>query len=159
MRLGSCDFLLKPYEIEQLIRGIQTAMTRRQHKLQQKLAVQLLTTGLNLNHQPIDDTNSSTKHSVIVRDLILNLEDMTLVKDGKPISLTPMEFRLLTTMIKRPNHPFTFQELAENMHGQKSDLFQARDLLKSHLGRLRRKLGDLYIVNVRGVGYKFVDKT
>jgi DNA-binding response OmpR family regulator len=40
---------------------------------------------------------------------------------------------------------------------------EARDLLKSHMGRLRKKLGRApdghdYIANVRGIGYKFVER-
>jgi len=96
------------------------------------------------------------------RGLTLDMETMTATKDGHPLVFTPTEFRLLVTLMKRPNHPHTFQELAEVTHSQHVDLPQARDLLKSHIGRLRQKLGyapdgEVYIINVRGVGYKFVN--
>jgi len=162
MRLGSCDFLLKPYELDELLRGVETAMQRRQQKLQQKLAAQLLTTSLGLPQTPVKKeapTTVSTERYLLTRgDLTLNLEEMTLEKNGTLVVLTPTEFRLLTIMMKRPNYPFTFQELAATTHDQVVDLHQARDLLKSHLGRLRYKLGRPYIVNVRGIGYKFVEQ-
>lgn len=160
LRLGSCDFLLKPYDVEELLRGVKTAMSRRQQKNQQKMAAQLLSASLGLT--PAEGTTPAAKmppaHHINVRDLTIDTEAMTANKGDEEIMLTPTEFRLLVVMMKRPDHPFTFQELAEIIHGQQVDIFQARDLLKSHLGRLRQKIGPSYIVNVRGVGYKFASE-
>ncbi|MDM8518858.1 response regulator transcription factor [Anaerolineales bacterium HSG6] len=156
MRLGSCDFLLKPYVLDDLLRGIHSAMSRRQQKTQQRLAVELLTTSVYRNPASLP-SNRPDLTVLAVGDLTINLDEMSLMKAGTPITLTPTEFKLLATMVKRPNHPFTFQELAKTVHGQYLTPHQARDMLKSHLGRLRRKMGASYIVNLRGVGYKFVD--
>jgi DNA-binding response OmpR family regulator len=147
MRLGTCDFLLKPYEFEALLRGVKIAIQRRQQKVHQKLAAQLLVSSLGLSAPIMPPPPKQFM-------LQLHLEGMTVSKDGEIIPLTGSEFKLLTAMLKQPDHAFTFQELAELIYNQKLDLFQARDLLKSHLGRLRQKLGEDYIINVRGVGYK-----
>ncbi len=175
MRRGSADFLLKPYDIDELLHSVKQAMARRRQKVQQKMAAQLLASSLGLSskqtEQPGDKdqilVESSislpahpAKHQLEVYGLTVDMESMAVTKGGQPIPLTPTEFRLLAILMKRPNHPYTFKELAEVIYGQKVDSFQARDLLKSHIGRLRKKLGHTpnegtYIINVRGVGYKF----
>ena len=173
MRRGSSDFLLKPCDIDELLGSIEQAMARRRQKLQQKMAARLLADSLGLRETPQSGgevEKATSRHSsspvsparLEARGLTLDMEAMTVVKQGQPLSLTPTEFRLLVTLMKRPNHPHTFQELAEVTHNQWVEASQARDLLKSHLGRLRRKLGHAsdgkaYIVNAHGVGYKFVN--
>jgi len=164
MRRGCSDFLLKPYDFDELLSSVAKAMARRRQKLQQQMAARLLANSLGLNRAPA--TNIEPKELVAssileVRGLLVNMEAMTVVKNDKELTLTPTEFRLLVTLMKRPNRPHTFQELAAVTHGQGVGAAEARDLLKSHMGRLRQKLGQApdgndYVANVRGVGYKFV---
>jgi two-component system KDP operon response regulator KdpE len=174
MRRGSSDFLLKPCDIDELLRSIEQAMARRRQKLQQKMAAHLLADSLGLREGPQPDSEMEKTTSrypsptvsparLEARGLTLDIEAMTVVKQGQPLALTPTEFRLLVTLMKRPNHPHTFQELAEVTHSQQVEASHARDLLKSHIGRLRRKLGHAadgkaYIINVHGVGHKFVNE-
>ncbi|MCB9104731.1 MAG: response regulator transcription factor [Anaerolineales bacterium] len=167
MRLGTSDFLLKPYEVDELLRAIERVMKRRRLKLQRRLAAHLLAESFGVTSAPVNyrtdtpEPNPASPTRLEARALIVELETMSVTKSGRPLSLSPTEFRLLTTLMKHPNQPLTFQELADLTHGQTVDAFQARDLLKSHLGRLRRKLGQApdgqaYIINVHSVGYKFV---
>ena len=163
MRLGTSDFLLKPYHVEDLLQAIERVMKQRRRKMQQRLAARLLAESLGLTkaleaapEEPVSPVPVSFGPALTV-----DLEAMTVTHNNQPISLTPTEFRLLALLIERPNHPFTFQKLAETIHGQQVDANQARDLLKSHMNRLRRKLGQTptgqsYINNVHGIGYKFV---
>ncbi|MCB0166179.1 MAG: response regulator transcription factor [Anaerolineae bacterium] len=166
MRLGTSDFLLKPYEIEELLEAIERVMKRRQLKLQQRLAARLLAESFGVTPAPAKPQPDFTKPKptpptrLEVRSLAVEWETMVVSKNGRTLSLSPTEFRLLTTLMKHPDQPLTFQELADLVHGQTVDAYQARDLLKSHLGRLRRKLGQApdggaYIINVHSVGYKF----
>lgn len=185
MRHGSSDFLLKPYDVDELLISVERAIARRRSKLQQKQAVRLLAKSLGLGEAAPGEPEKAQTHSanraeestgqtstpqstassprLALCGLILDLEALTVTKNNQPLALTPTEFRLLATLMKRPDHPHTFQELAQVIHGQPVDSFQARDLLKSHMGRLRQKLGstpegDAYIVNVHGLGYKFASK-
>jgi DNA-binding response OmpR family regulator len=164
MRRGCSDFLLKPYDFDELLSSVVQAMARRQQKLQQQMAARLLASSLGLGHIAAakivskEPVASSVLHE---RGLLVNIEAMTITKKDKELTLTPTEFRLLVTLMKRSNRPHTFQELATVTHGHDVDVMEARDLLKSHMGRLRQKLGQApdggdYIVNVRGIGYKFV---
>ncbi len=167
MRLGASDFLLKPYQVDDLLHAVERVMHQRRRKVQQRLAAQLLAESLGLAGLPdsyeqekaeVPPPRPSTKNGLAIEP-----ETMTATKNGQPLSLTPTEFRLLATLMKYPNQPFTFQGLVEIIHGQQVDVYQARDLLKSHMARLRRKLGQapggwFYISNAHGLGYKFVEK-
>jgi DNA-binding response OmpR family regulator len=177
MRRGSTDFLLKPCDVNELLDSVERAMVRRRKKLQQKMAASLLADSLGLGSREGQAASEESTATVIApsvspsshpslpgfsaRGLILDMTTMTATKNDQLLSLTPTEFRLLAILMKYPNHLHTFQELAEVTHAQQVDPFQARDLLKSHIGRLRQKLGQTpdgkpYIINARGVGYKFV---
>ena len=167
MRLGTSDFLLKPYDVDELLGAIERVMKQRRLKLQQRLAARLLAESFGVNPTPEQSPKEAAQPGLATptrleeRALVVDLESMSVTKNGRPLSLSPTEFRLLTVFMKQPNQPLTFQELADLTHGQTVDAYQARDLLKSPLGRLRRKLGQApdgqeYIVNVHGVGYKFV---
>jgi DNA-binding response OmpR family regulator len=161
MRRGCGDFLLKPYNIDELLCSVAQSMARRRQKLQQRLAARLLADSLGLGQPQARVTTVVAPINLTLRGLSLDIEAMSAAKMGQPVALTPTEFRLLVTLMKRPNHPHTFQELAEVTHSQRVDPIEARDLLKSHVERLRRKLdhapdGAPYLENVRGIGYKFV---
>jgi len=164
MRRGCSDFLLKPYDFDELLSSVAKAMARRRQKLQQQMAARLLANSLGLGDtsaakmEPKEIVASSV---LDVRGLLVDIEAMTVAKEDEELILTPTEFSLLVTLMKRANRPHTFQELAAVTHGQEVDAAEARDLLKSHMGRLRKKLGqapdgDDYIANARGIGYKFV---
>lgn len=174
MRHGTSDFLRKPYQVEELLQSVARVLARRRRTLQQKLAAQLLAESLGLSPAKIslspetktpaseaDKISTSALPAMLtLRGLTLDMEALTLTKEDQPVLLTPTEFRLLALLMKRPNHPYTFQEIAEVVYNQQVDPFQARDLLKSHMGRLRQKLGQApdgaaYITNVHGLGYKF----
>lgn len=168
MRRGCSDFLLKPYDVDELLQAVQRVLAGRSQKLQQRQAAHLLAQSLGVREgdQPLPAPDiigdaGPVSTGLGLPGLSLAVETMTVSKDGRVLNLTPTEFRLLVILLKRPNVPHTFQALAEVVHNQPVDALQARDLLKSHLARLRQKLGQApdgsdYIVNVRGVGYKIV---
>jgi DNA-binding response OmpR family regulator len=77
---------------------------------------------------------------------------------GEPVELSKKEFALLRALASEPTRVFTREELLRGVWGFRA-MGQTRTL-DSHAFRLRRKLnacGDLFVVNVWGVGYKLVD--
>jgi DNA-binding response OmpR family regulator len=80
--------------------------------------------------------------------------------DREPIPITPAEFRILHTLMRRPGRVFSRDELIDALHGDDDPGIIDRTI-DVHLGRLRRKLGDdaaapRFIGTVRTMGYKFV---
>jgi DNA-binding response OmpR family regulator len=74
---------------------------------------------------------------------------------GQAVSLTPLEFRLLTTFVRHPNQVLSQEQLLELVWG--STVGASRDQVKLYVGYLRRKLGPAAasIETVRGFGYRY----
>jgi DNA-binding response OmpR family regulator len=76
--------------------------------------------------------------------------------EGKPIALTPTEFRLLETLARHPGRVFTRDELVARALGPDFDGFDRT--VDVHITNLRRKLEPgrepRFVLTVHGVGYK-----
>ena len=77
---------------------------------------------------------------------------------GVPVTLTTIEFDLLSTLAEDPGVVFSRQKLLDRVWGM--DYVGDDHVVDVHLGNLRHKLGDdasspTFIETVRGVGYRF----
>jgi two-component system phosphate regulon response regulator PhoB len=75
--------------------------------------------------------------------------------DGQEVSLTALEFRLLTTLLSRRGRVQTRDTLLEDVWDMSGDV--TTRTVDTHVKRLRQKLGlaGAYIETLRGVGYRF----
>jgi len=77
---------------------------------------------------------------------------------NKRIDLTPTEYRILHTLARHPGRALSSDYLLQQSTGSELPMPGAREVVKVHIARLRRKLreatgeGD-FIRNVRNVGY------
>ncbi len=77
---------------------------------------------------------------------------------GRWVTLPPIQYRLLLALARRAGEVVSYRELLRAVWGYDGDDTEARELLKEHIRRIRRRLGlDLeerpYIRSVRGFGY------
>jgi DNA-binding winged helix-turn-helix (wHTH) protein/tetratricopeptide (TPR) repeat protein len=86
----------------------------------------------------------------------LDPEKQTLLRDGKPIALTPKAFQLLLALVRRSNRVVTKDELMKSVW---PDTFVEETNLTRNIFALRKALGgaeqNRYIVTVPGQGYRF----
>jgi DNA-binding response OmpR family regulator len=78
---------------------------------------------------------------------------------GRPVNVTPMEFRILKTLIDHPGRTFTRAQLLDAITDDQLDIYDRT--LDRHIANVRRKLEadpthPKHVVTVFGVGYKFV---
>lgn len=165
LRCGAADYLVKPCTTEQLLASVARGLARREEELRRQQLIQLIGETV----QQLDLTRSSATvpagpagsgRFLEARGLILDREHLTVTRLGRPLSLTPTEFRLLANLMEQADRPVPLRELARLVHGTDEDELSARQALSTHLWRLRRKLGrapdgEEYIANVRGRGYVF----
>jgi len=93
-------------------------------------------------------------------DLVLDLPTHQVCCGSKQISLTPLDYNLLTCLLRHADRVVTFDELLDAVWDyppEVGDPAQVRNAVK----RLRAKLKDdanspRYIATVRGVGYRWV---
>lgn len=134
--IGADDYVTKPFSPRQLMARI-GALLRRTGGDNYRVSSIL---SFN-NHELVIDT---LKHEV--------------TKNGESISLTPIEFNILSTMAKTPSRTYTRDDLIVYALGDDYDGFDRS--LDSHIKNLRHKIETdtkncKYILTVHGLGYKF----
>lgn len=80
-------------------------------------------------------------------------------KDGQPVHLTPIEFRLLAYLIANPDSVLTHRQLLKAVWGPSH--IEDSHYVRVYMGHVRKKIEDdptrpKYILTESGVGYRFV---
>ncbi|MDW8002658.1 MAG: response regulator transcription factor [Deltaproteobacteria bacterium] len=91
--------------------------------------------------------------------LLIYPKSMEVKMSGRPIPLTPTEFRILMHMAQRPQVIFTRYQIMNAVLGCDSESYDR--VVDAHIKNIRHKMGDdphnpLFIKTVYGVGYKFI---
>ena len=128
--LGSDDYMVKPIDIEEMLLRIQVLLRR---------------------------SKSASEKKIQIGDLLLNYNQLSVIKKDKVYNLAQKEFYLLYKLLSTPNTIFKRQELIEEVWGLESDSdYRTVDV---HIKRIREKMKDVdefEIVTIRGIGYKAI---
>jgi len=79
-------------------------------------------------------------------------------RDGRPVEITSLEFKLLTAFIRNRGHVLSRQRLLDEVWGPGT--FITDRVVDNHIVTLRKKIEPephtpRFLVNVRGLGYRF----
>jgi DNA-binding response OmpR family regulator len=93
---------------------------------------------------------------IAVGDLTVDAATMTATLQGRPLTLTTLEFALLRTLAERAGRVLAREHLLELVHGSADEAFDRS--IDVHISRLRHKLDDdpknpRILKTIRGVGY------
>ncbi len=136
LNLGADDYMVKPFNPLELVARI-NANLRRFYKLG--------------NMQDEDDGK------IVIGDLTLDTNTLTVEKKGVPVNLTATEYKILLMLMKSPGRVFTKMQIYEEVNG---DYFATDDnTMMVHISNIRDKIEDdpknpRYIKTLRGLGYK-----
>ena len=75
----------------------------------------------------------------------------TVTRDGKPVSLSSLEYRALRYLMHNKGRPVSQGDLAEHVYGAEAE--PDSNALEVLIGRLRKKVGPELIATRRGYGY------
>lgn len=94
-----------------------------------------------------------------VNDISVNPASRTASIEGRPLTLTPLEFDLLACLAKFPDRVLSRDRLLDEVNGRDYDVFDRS--IDVHISSLRRKLGDdpknpRYIKTIRTAGYMLI---
>ena len=72
---------------------------------------------------------------------------------GRPVELTPIEFKLLAAFIRSRGRVLSRQQLIDEVWP--AGTYCTDRLVDTHLSNLRKKIEPRYLTSVRGIGYRF----
>ncbi|MBN1179125.1 MAG: response regulator transcription factor, partial [Anaerolineae bacterium] len=166
LRHGAHDYLFKPCKTIALRESVRTALLKREQTLVQRKQQQALQAQIHRaftfededSVPPAAQPYGSPERFLQRGRLIVDIMRHVITLDGKLLELSPTEFDLLAYMASEAPRVVPPRELVREVQGYESDLQEARDVVRYHVYRIRRKVKDAtgcddVIRTVRGVGY------
>lgn len=144
--LGADDFITKPFSPLEVVARIQ-AQLRRTYEFN--------------DPTPALTEPGAEAAETRLGELRLDHEACILYKQGEPITLSAIEYKLLKLFMSKPGRIYTKKQIFENVW---SDPYIADDnTIMVQISRLRDKIEDsprepFYVKTVRGLGYRFAKK-
>lgn len=133
LRAGADDFVVKPYDVQELLARIE-AVTRRSR------AVRPESDGVVAIHRGAVEIDLVARHVRV---------------DGESIELTPKEFDIIAVLARYPGVAVPKDRLIREVWN--TDWRGFSHSLEVHVGAIRKKAGAHRIIDtVRGVGYRLV---
>ncbi|MDF2981050.1 MAG: response regulator transcription factor [Devosia sp.] len=121
---GADDYVVKPCRVEEVLARVRAIIRR---------------------------SNGLASSRINFGEYVFDARQMQVSKDGVPIELTPLEFRLLSQLLHSRGRVLSQIELTDHLYSQDSD--RDPNSIEQLVGRLRRRLGPGIIETRRGYGY------
>jgi two-component system, OmpR family, phosphate regulon response regulator PhoB len=130
--LGADDYVTKPFSVRELVLRVKAVLRRA---------------GPGASDRPPDDVGA----------IRVDVEAHRAYVGGSEVILTPLEFRLLVTLMSRVGRVQSREQLLTDVWEMSSEI-ETRTV-DTHVKRLREKLGEArdLLETVRGVGYRLVE--
>lgn len=132
LRAGADDYIIKPFDFDELLARIDAVVRRR------------IRNQIEPNQLRIESG-----------DIVLDREQVRVTRGGNPITLTAKEFGILELLMRRPGTVVSRERILNTVWALNAD--PLTNIVEVYIGRLRRKLeeyGPSVIETVRGFGYR-----
>ncbi len=129
LEIGAFDYIAKPFSVKVVLARVKNIL-RRERAVHESGAV------------------------IRLGEAVLDKDKQSFSLQGKPVTLTRLEFRILTYLMEHPGKVFTREQLLNGAWG--GEAFVVDRTVDVHVKSIRKKLGkrrDL-IETVRGSGYR-----
>jgi DNA-binding response OmpR family regulator len=138
--LGADDYITKPFSPKEVAYRVKAHLRRNNY---------------------VGEDNVKKGKIIVFGPFELNEEKIELKKGGQLIELKAKEFKMIVYFAKNPNQILSKEKICSEVWGE--DYIGFDNTIMVHIRRLREKIEDnpsmpRYIVNIKGLGYKFVVK-
>jgi len=131
---GADDYLTKPFSVGELRARVRALLRRR--------------------------SRSGEAASPVIEfgNVLVDMSRRLVTRDGEPVHLTPIEYRLLSALLAHPGKVLTQRNLLREIWGP--SFIESSHYLRVYVGHLRQKLEDdptqpKHLLTETGVGYRF----
>lgn len=131
LELGADDYMVKPFDMKELLARIKAVLRRFEPK-------------------------ETSSEQVVYPNLTINLSDYTVTYLGNKVDMPPKELELLYFLASNPNQVFTREKLLDRIWGY--EYIGDTRTVDVHIKRIREKItptNNWNIKTVWGIGYKF----
>ncbi len=134
--LGADDYVTKPFDLRELMARVRAVLRR--------------------TSEQVEDIGSYR-----FGQIELNFKKYEATKKGEKLDLTPLQFQILKLLIQKKGEVLSRDELLDEVWGR-DNVYISHRTIDSHIANIRKKIEEDpshpgRILNIRGVGYKFVD--
>lgn len=163
LRQGAHDYILKPAPSGEILSSVARGLARRAEQQHRRLLLEQLDSSIQRlkDVEGIESGALSEQQTVTLDDgAIIDLARREIWRGNQRVSLTPTEGKLMKVLLENRGRVLTHRELVLLVQGYETSDWEAPEVLRPLVSRLRRKLsvfpnGEKWIINVRGTGYVF----
>lgn len=142
--IGADDYIVKPFSNLELLLRVRALFRRMQGSSRKKV-----------EEEQVEEKNPS---EIQFKDLILDLDNQSIRKNGEVIVLTYTEFKILELFITHPKKIYSLENIYQSIWEEEA---VEDSTIMVHIKNIRKKIGDnsrnpIYIKTAWGKGY-YVD--
>ena len=136
LSVGADDYICKPFNMMELNARIRSQLRRYLY---------------------FNNNSNGNKNTIMVKDLIIDLDSHEISIGDEEIKLTPTEYNILVLLVKNRGKVFSSEKIFEEIWDDK--YYETNNNVMVHIRNIREKLNDnsknpRYIKTIWGVGYK-----
>ncbi|MEE8357034.1 MAG: response regulator transcription factor [Anaerolineales bacterium] len=163
IRSGAQDYMLKPYTADDILLSISKALSEKESRARKEILIEQLESSLDQlkDVEGIRTEELPARRVVnLPRGITVDLERREMWRGADRVRLTPTESKLLSIFLENRGRVMNHQEIVFLVQGFEISEWEAPEVLRPMISRLRKKLAlfpgvEEWVSNVRGTGYLF----